>query len=440
MRRVFLTFYLFVVIVLAAIYLLSIPVESWLYSKIFKKFDVLYTRQLTKGEFFLLESRLRQYDESEWEAHLKEIRKNFGFDINLYNLDELEFNEEEQAELYKGINIVKEEGYYVYRLIDSSNKVLVLGPFPDYEDIVDTTVLQAGFWIALLIFVALLSLLWGLPFWKNLKALMTSAERFGKGDFSSRSKLTRYSALQPMADSFNGMADRITQLIDSHKMLLNAVSHELRTPIARMRFELEMLEGEAEESKEYYLKEISRDIDELDDLVAELLTYIRFDRERPELIWEEIPWSEWIANVINKTVCDKNELHLRAKTKKSPKFILGDARFLVRLMDNLLSNAVRYAENHVYVSLERKSGFQVLSVSDDGPGIPEGDRLRVFNPFVRLDKSRSRQSGGYGLGLAIVKQIMDWHGGSVRVEPAPSGGARFVCRWPVEGPGNQTDS
>ncbi|MGB1465512.1 MAG: sensor histidine kinase, partial [Alcanivorax nanhaiticus] len=109
----------------------------------------------------------------------------------------------------------------------------------------------------------------------------------------------------------------------------------------------------------------------------------------------------------------------------------ADERYLHRVLQNLVTNALRYAGSSIVMRIESGDSQVVIHVDDNGPGIPEHERERVFKPFARLDKSRHRASGGYGLGLSIVKRIVDWHGGEIRVEESPEGGARFTVTLPA---------
>lgn len=431
MRRIFSTFYLFIIIVLAVLYFISEPVGEWAYNTYFKKELSTYLTDLSKGEYFLLEKQFVNADESEWPEILKTLQPHFGYALELKNIDKLNLPAQQIESLYAYKTVENFIEGYTYRRLGSSNMALALGPLPDFEDKVDTSKLELWIWIMLLLFVALLSLLWGFPFWRNLKAVMTSADSFGEGDLAARTRLPRRAALYPLSVTFNSMADRIQQLIDSHKMLLNAVSHELRTPISRIRFELEMMEDCDNETKDRYLEEMNRDIGELEALVDELLSYIKFDRERPVLLGEEIPWAEWIGNVIDKLSYQAGDIRIHAETSEESLSLYGDARFLTRLVENLVSNGIRYARSEVKISLELKKGVYRLKVEDDGPGVPESDRKRIFNPFIRLDQSRSRKSGGHGLGLAIVKQIMQWHNGDATASKSKLGGACITCKWPA---------
>ena len=111
--------------------------------------------------------------------------------------------------------------------------------------------------------------------------------------------------------------------------------------------------------------------------------------------------------------------------------ITADEHLLTRVLDNFLSNARRHANRLVQTSIIVEQRHCIIMVDDDGPGIPEQDRSRVFDAFVRLDESRGRKTGGHGLGLAIVAGIARAHRGEVKVESSPLGGARFLFRWPI---------
>jgi two-component system sensor histidine kinase RstB len=119
-----------------------------------------------------------------------------------------------------------------------------------------------------------------------------------------------------------------------------------------------------------------------------------------------------------------------AKLPVAEQYALGNERYLHRVLQNLVTNALRYADSRVVLRYQIQGDLAVLEVEDDGPGIAEEDRDRVFKPFSRLDESRQRKSGGYGLGLSIVQRIAEWHGGQVVVEKGAMGGALFRMTWP----------
>jgi len=268
----------------------------------------------------------------------------------------------------------------------------------------------------------------------GLNRLGISARAFGQGDFSVRALPRKHSVLYRLAGTFNDMADRIQGLISSHKELTNAVSHELRTPIARLRFGMEMLETSTQaEDRSRYIASMDDDIDELDHLVAELLTYARFDRVKPVLEFQRLEINPWLDEVIRQAKIGTDDLVFDFEIPDHElKYVRFEPVLMARALGNLLQNAKRYARSQIMITFSRDNGCYQLKVDDDGAGIPEDERERIFDAFRRLDASRDRGTGGYGLGLSIVQRITYWHGGDVNVADSPSGGASLIIRWPEE--------
>ncbi|WP_019616856.1 cache domain-containing protein [Psychromonas ossibalaenae] len=218
--------------------------------------------------------------------------------------------------------------------------------------------------------------------------------------------------------------------IASQKELINAISHELRTPIARLRFGVEMMESSTSRTEQVrYVDGVQQDLDELDLLISELLTYGRFDQNAPELQMPEQAITPWLKAVLA-------DLGAEVSVDLQSTFLVEqnaqgcfDPKYLQRAVSNLVQNAAKYGNGQVMVTLEHPDKHYLIHVDDNGPGIPDAERERVFEAFARLDSSRCRESGGYGLGLAIVKRILDSHHGSVSITTSPLGGSRFTLRW-----------
>jgi two-component system, OmpR family, sensor kinase ParS len=218
----------------------------------------------------------------------------------------------------------------------------------------------------------------------------------------------------------------------SHKQLTNAISHEFRTPITRLRFRHELAISAATlAEKDHELHAMDSAIDQLDDLSTELLEYARLDREEPQLDRAAIDVAPWLEELVGEAndVAESSKRQVVVRSLISTESVEGDYRYLSRAAANLLRNAVRYANSRVEISVIKQDDRCVLIVDDDGPGIAQADRDRVFEPFSRLDKSRDRASGGFGIGLAIVQQIARWHGGTASIETAELGGARLCFEW-----------
>ncbi len=430
MRRIFLSFYLFVLTVLTLLYFLVGPIGNWYLETYLRDEIDVHMTDLTRGIFYMIESDLALYPESGWPERIQALQPRFGYPISVTALAKASETPVERQRLRSGEFVFRNDSEYILARAGQSDQVIVMGPLPNFDDTISIKTFEAVVRIIVLLFVGLLSLVWGLPFWRNLNAVSAAAGKFGKGEFGARAEVMRFSSLKPLANAFNAMAERIQRLIGSHKMLLNAVSHEFRTPISRIRFGIEMAESPDPAERKLYLEEIARDVDDLDGLVSELLTYTRFDRERPELLFEELPAAQWLSAAVERTRGAHGNIRFHIHEEDLPATVPGDARYLTRALENLLSNAARHARTLVDVRLTMEKGKCLVRVEDDGPGIPEAERKRIFDPFVRLDESRNRNSGGRGLGLAVVRQIMEWHGGSAEVDAAPSGGARFTLAFP----------
>jgi signal transduction histidine kinase len=190
-----------------------------------------------------------------------------------------------------------------------------------------------------------------------------------------------------------------------------------------------------DKDRQRYLESVRADIDELDSLVNELLGYARLDREKPELELTEIALSPWIREIVDQARGQAPAVDLAQELadNEQPLRASLEPRLMSRAVSNVLRNAARYARGRIRVSYVAENASVQICIDDDGPGIPAEDRLRIFEPFTRLDTSRARTSGGHGLGLAIVKRIMQWHAGEVLVDDSPLGGARFCLRWPAAG-------
>lgn len=236
-----------------------------------------------------------------------------------------------------------------------------------------------------------------------------------------------------LAASFNAMAERVERLIQSRDELVQAVSHELGSPLSRLRFHVELLENQSDAQREERLEAMTRELDALDELVAELLAYVQSD----ELALDPHAFDP------NRGLHDLAELaRLEAPQDRavevdlalpSDATVFADPRLFQRAVENVLRNAMKYARGNVLLELEQDEEHVRVVVHDDGPGIPEELREKVTIPFFREGADRDRKTGGVGLGLAIVSRIMHRHGGRLAIDSSPLGGAMVATWWPRVG-------
>ena len=431
MKKVFFSFYLFVIAALLFLHFVYSPILNHIINRNTPETLLEYNRKLAKGAFFLMEQDLLRHPEDKWRERIAALQPHFGYGIALTAIDALPLDAKQKHRLRQGEIVITGNSDYLYHRVAQSRWVLSKGPISALEP--DLSRLNFLILIGLTLAMALPTVILILPFWRKLRKISSAAMAFGHGDFNVRAHISRRSSLAPIATAFNAMADRIQQLITSHKELTNAVSHELRSPIARIRFGLAMLTSSSSpERKQHYIDGIQSDVNELEGLVGELLTYARFDRGKPHLRFDRQPVLPWLKDLLGRklAIFDLPHRHCSFDVDDPSCCAWFDTKHMDRAVGNLVQNALRCGRKRIHVQLERCNGEAVIHVDDDGPGIPEKDRKRIFEPFTRLDSSRSRVSGGHGLGLAIVRQIALWHRGSVTVLDSPMGGARFSIRWP----------
>jgi len=253
---------------------------------------------------------------------------------------------------------------------------------------------------------------------RRLERLKDGVERFGS-DLGARVRVEGRDEVAALAASFNRSAQRIEELVAAHRLLLANCSHELRTPLARIAVSASLLGDGADPKTRQSLKQ---DIDELDQLIEQILLASRL---------EALPILEQLEPVDLLALMAEEAARYDLEAMGTPVTVAGDRLLLRRLIRNLIENARRHGgDGPIRLSVERAGERAVLEVSDRGPGVPEAERQRIFEPFYR--PAGSRESGrGSGLGLALVLDIARRHGGNAVCLAADGGGSRFRVDLPA---------
>ena len=274
---------------------------------------------------------------------------------------------------------------------------------------------------------------WLRPHWRDLERLRRTAARLGKGHLGERTAISPRSDIGEVARAFDDMAQELEALIVQQRDLLNAVSHELRTPLSRLEFGLALLQADPLPAATHrQLEQLVRHVRELDALVNELLSFARLQssQQPPERLTLELEafLDSVLADFAEEQERRGVEVHLELAA--APARAELEPRLTARALQNLVGNALRYCQREVWVTARREGEELLIVVEDDGEGIPEAERERVFEPFYRLDRSRDRATGGFGLGLAISRRAVENQGGRLGLTSGRRGGALFELRLP----------
>jgi len=320
------------------------------------------------------------------------------------------------------------DGPLGYVLLENADRH---GPPPPFG-----TIMTALLIVALGVAAALI----GRSIARPLERLAQTAQALGAGDLRARTGLERRDELGAVAKAFDEMAGRFEKLILSQTELLANVAHELRTPLARIRIALELAEsGDAAVARES-LAEIAQDLSELEGLVNDILASARMDLAKSSEMSGAPPLHVVVLEVAQVVTGAADRARHRHPTRSvevelEPDLptIAGDAVLLRRALDNLLDNARKYSRPGSVIRLRaaRRGPGVVIEVIDSGEGIPSEDLGRLFTPFFRGDKSRTRATGGVGLGLSLARRIVEAHGGTLVAESTQSVGTTMTVALPA---------
>lgn len=398
------------------------------------------SEQLARATVYLVMDELVRQPVAEQPKRLKALKeeKQFGFDLRLATLEKLDLDEDQQRRVEEGDTVLAlgKGGDSIRVIAGMVGTPWVLEVGPIYQ--------MNPYPTELLVLIGALGLsLTGLILYllvrrleRRLQALEDAAALIASGRLEARAPTQGADSVGRLASTFNAMAEQLQRLLSVQREMVRAVSHELRTPVARLRFGLEMIaDAEGDEARRKYMDGMDGDIQELDKLVDEMLVYARLEQGSPELNYRRVDLHELLDQVIGELAPLRPAIRVeRGQCRDAPEggaLIEAEPRYLHRALQNLLSNALRHAESRVRLSYQIGHKRCRIDIEDDGPGVPEEAWERVFTPFLRLDDSRTRASGGHGLGLSIVRRIIYWHAGRAHVgRSARLGGAQFSLVWP----------
>lgn len=425
MKKLFIQFYL----LLFVCFLVMTMLVGLVYKFTAERAGRQSLNDLMTSSLYLMRSELREIPPRDWNKTIHQLDLNLSFKLNILPMSKFDLNEVSMKHLHDGEIVAIDEEYTFIQRIPRSHYVLAVGPVPYLFFLHQMRLLDIAFIAFIAFSLALPVFIWIRPHWQDMLKLENAAQRLGEGHLEERVHFDSTSGFTRLGITFNQMADNINTLIASKKRLIDGIAHELRTPLVRLRYRLAISDDLSEEESLM----LNRDIGQLESLIDELLTYARLDRPQTELYLASPDLSQWLVSHIDDTrlMNPHQTLDLETETLTPVDYGALDMRLMERVTNNLINNALRYSQQRLRVSLWRDREMAYLQVEDDGPGIPEQDRIRVLEPFVRLDPSRDRATGGCGLGLAIVHSVAVAMQGHVTVSSSPLGGACICFAWPI---------
>ena len=251
---------------------------------------------------------------------------------------------------------------------------------------------------------------------KPLVKLAKAAERFGKGDYVNDFRASGSQEIRKAAFEFDRMAKRINRHLNQRAEMLSGISHDLRTPLTRLKLQLAMLKQKEISDK------MSKDIDEMEKMLNDYLQFAKTQIQEDTVLIN----LNNLLNTIKNSFDDSNLFFNNSTTIVELK---GRPTALKRSFENIIQNGLSYGKK-VYLNIQKGNKRVTVTIEDDGPGIPEDQYKNVFKPFFRLDKSRSLNQSGVGLGLAIVEDIINSHGGNIKLGKSKYNGLQVKISLP----------
>ena len=390
--------------------------------------DHVVFRESQRGTVNLIRMRINENKNRPLQEVVDELQPYFGYSIEILPID-IALPHTVSHEL-KNLGFSYDSDKEVVYIDLNDGNLLQLGPIVMRDILQSNTMSLSVFLIIWALFSAIIFfILIYFAFsavWKDLVNIRQTAEQLGQGNLKARTENVKGWLFKPLANVLNNMGTHIEHLVSTNQTISHAMAHELRTPLARMRFELSMLEESNDEQEKLLLqKGMSDDINELETLISASLNYFKMQQSNIELNLTQVSLKQWGEKVCQSLALFKPK-GFELTCNSQDVLAIIDTNLAETIVKNLLLNAFKYATHKAVLNITKQKNSVIIEIDDDGPGIPFEAREKIFMPFARLDTSRTRSTGGYGLGLAYVKLMAEFHNGNAFVVTSPLGGARFV--------------
>ncbi|MDG1753161.1 MAG: ATP-binding protein, partial [Thalassotalea sp.] len=392
--------------------------------------------QIAKATAFLLLNELGSTASSKRQEKFDTLVEIFSYPIYRSAQQNLNLDIQQIEALKRGETVVEWTKQFgrttamnVYAPWGKTNDILVLDGIKMFDPY-PVNIIASFIIISLLLIATSIMFIVG-NLTRQLHSLQEKVDAISPEDNKQKSTIVSTNAINQLNEKIFAMANRIEKLLNEKAYMIRAVSHDLRTPIAKIHFRLEaltMIVGEDNTA----LQGCKDDLKQLNVLIDELLTYEKLV-QTPTVNFSDIQLSKLIKKQIDSSLILHPEIAINILDSTNGEFYIeGHKGLLLRLFDNILNNASRYAKSKIRVSIEQESQQLSITIDDDGTGLDKNTIDHLFEPFFRTDSSRNSELGGYGMGLAIVKQIAKQHNVKITVANNEWYGASFVLHFPIK--------
>lgn len=309
---------------------------------------------------------------------------------------------------------------FAYFTINHGKNVVQIGPipypfYPQYQLYILVCIFVVIVIFAIIFFTFIFS--------RNLEKIYKITDRYSHGDFSEVPAFSQHSTLRTLYDNILKMGSKIQNLMTVQRNLIRFVAHESRTPISTMLFAIEDIEKEnLSEKIKKNIQSIKEDLVTLNDLVGDFLHYVKFSDQDLIVKKQEVNINQWLQNCIQKFESAPKLIYLNYTIDKNSVFAF-DPTLMRHVINNLITNAIKYSYSQVQISATFENNTLTIHVEDDGPGIEDADKEKIFTPFFQIQSS---EQSGFGLGLTIAEAIVKKHHGILSVSDSKLGGTCFT--------------
>ncbi|NNG00398.1 MAG: hypothetical protein HKM93_13510 [Desulfobacteraceae bacterium] len=385
-----------------------------------------------KGFFHIIINDLQPLSSADKRAYIQRLQNHFTYPVFLENIENISIDPHLSAPFNDGKLVLNTTPAVYFQRIGDADLVVGVGPLPELEpkSVLNLIIIYL---VILHLVLAMVCLLWALTFGKSLKKITGAAIAIGEGNFITRADIWSNSFLAPLANAFNGMADRIHRLISTQKKITHSISRELHTPISRIRSRMELYNSaDGDTDKQRYLKAVKKDVDELEILVNQLLSFARLDSETATLNLVTVNMVTWLKTQVEafRFEFETPPILFTYPGDEIPVLADIETKLMGHAVHSLMKTVICESAFEIGVVLVYDAHGIVIHIDNNDTSLGETDRATIAGFNTATEHRFPARYSGNALNILVARQIILRHGGELKINHAPTGGLRFTLQWP----------